>query len=745
MTNNLHERWDEFLGAFFGTGNRLEWPSDNETVVAFVEANALNIDRDSPGPFVLPRVTDTCTTYYAIALDDDQAHELRRLLAGVVGPTYTTFDGRSAVPDLGDQVLQAAIRFAGSPHRVYGFEVIGGGGGPRKAVRQQVLILLDLVRQRPRRRVATARPIGRLLRDFERALDNRDVDSAEALLFGPIAATGRLSNMNRLFLHVRLLAALDRWDELNRLPSLDDLLRIARPAPVSDALAHLALRFLAESTRPGTTQFEVFDHSVAPRFGAIVPSVEHIRSEAGACYYTLWLLRQGEGVNAVKGRLAGLAWGESPEVLKLLADSGESEPAPLEEPHLNMITEAVVAGRYETAIDLLSQLRPSAESLPVLILAVNKTLSIAALELVARFRQTLGDDAVDAVVTRLQRESPTGRPIDFAEPTRWPERICLVGAGDLPVWEALSALDESGLTELARDPQALRDLADAVHTASSTSASGPVLEVAVEMLRRLQDLLPERDGPRLRPLRLAVIQLWCLVDDSGDLTLASDVIDEVELLLLTGCSTEEYEDLVELLTMRWDPFLTDIAFSLGVRTLEVLAVAQPGTTSVLGKFATPLLARVSAGNADRLDLADLLLADALSAELSLGLSLTPLREVAEEDASLVGWTGTIGIYSLDENALRRAARILSERLPTARIRTAHDKVSTESLRSLAETADLMVVATQKAKHAATDAIRAARIGGALTYPKGKGTSSIVRATIDALHNCLESAVTAGTG
>jgi hypothetical protein len=42
----------------------------------------------------------------------------------------------------------------------------------------------------------------------------------------------------------------------------------------------------------------------------------------------------------------------------------------------------------------------------------------------------------------------------------------------------------------------------------------------------------------------------------------------------------------------------------------------------------------------------------------------------------------------------------------------------------------MVVATRVAKHAATDAIKSAREGRELTYPSGKGSSSIVQAVLE---------------
>lgn len=736
MPDALPQRWDALLSSFFGGGNQLDWPSNNEVVRSFIEANAVNLEGNDPGPFVLPRVTGSGgTAYYAIALDGDQAHELRRVLAAVVGPTYTTFDGRPVEPDLGDQVLQAAVRFAGSPAWVFTFGVVGSGEA-KAAVRKQILLFLALMRRRPRRRVSVARPFGRLVRDFERALSDRDERVAGQLLYGPIADAGRLSNMNRLFLHVRLLAEFERWAELAALPSMDDLLRLERPALVSDALARLAMVQLRDALTADSTSVEpdVFADQVAPRFGSLITSVERIRSALGAQYYVLWQCHQGESPATIRDRLAGLAWIEHPEFEALLGPAEVQPAVGLAEPALEAITAAIVEGRLETALELLSRVTPRAEHLPSLLLAVSQTLSMTGIQVVTRFRQVLGDEQVDQAVAELHKARLTAEATELLSAEGWPERIGRVARRELGPAEALLAAEETGLLELVRDESMLQRVITAVEDAASSGGSGPVLDVALELVRRLTDTLPEVARSRLHDLRLAVLRLWALDDQSGDLTLAGDVLDEVEALLASGCSSPEYEEVVELLALRWEPFLTDFAFGVGVRALELLAAARPASSTVLGSFATPLLARVTRSNVGRLDLADVTVADSLSQELQLGLPILELRDNEATASDLPRqWSGTIGIYSLDESALGRAAAILQRLLPAAEVRTAHDKVASDPLRALAANADIMVVATQKAKHAATDAIRSARSSCSLTFPVGKGTSSLVRAVLDALH------------
>jgi hypothetical protein len=86
----------------------------------------------------------------------------------------------------------------------------------------------------------------------------------------------------------------------------------------------------------------------------------------------------------------------------------------------------------------------------------------------------------------------------------------------------------------------------------------------------------------------------------------------------------------------------------------------------------------------------------------------------------------VAIYTLDENAGRRAQRLTDEACREADIRLNHEKQGSKQLRSLARNADYFVVVTGAAKHAATEFIEAEREGREVLYPKGTGSSSILR-------------------
>ena len=405
------------------------------------------------------------------------------------------------------------------------------------------------------------------MRDFERALDDLDENGARESALWRDSATGRLSGLNRLFLEVRFLATFEKWKELDHLPSLYDLLRINRPALVSDTLAALAIHQLDTSAyESGSERREVFAASVGPRFGALVSTVDRIRSSKSGEYYVLWHLASGDDPAAIGDRLTGLAWGECPEVRALLSDaSSYFTRVVAERSSLEMISEAVVEGRFDQAIELLSGSQPSVNLLFPLLQAVSQTLSVAGVKVLTRFRQGLGDAVVEDAIAKFHADWTASAVADITEGLNWAQRIRKLALGELRA-DALERMAEEGtLLDLVRDPQELDAMADAVQSTASAANASSVLEGVLRVLQRLHDVLPEREQSRLRALRLAAIRLWAFEDASGDQSLAGDVLDEVERILVSGCSVSEWQGLVDLLALGWSPLLTDVAFCLGVR------------------------------------------------------------------------------------------------------------------------------------------------------------------------------------
>jgi len=88
----------------------------------------------------------------------------------------------------------------------------------------------------------------------------------------------------------------------------------------------------------------------------------------------------------------------------------------------------------------------------------------------------------------------------------------------------------------------------------------------------------------------------------------------------------------------------------------------------------------------------------------------------------------VGVYTLQERAGLAAQSLIESRYPGVSVTVRHDKASSTPLVQLANGADIFIVTWQSAKHAATDAITAARPRDRpVVYAAGTGRSSIVRA------------------
>jgi hypothetical protein len=94
---------------------------------------------------------------------------------------------------------------------------------------------------------------------------------------------------------------------------------------------------------------------------------------------------------------------------------------------------------------------------------------------------------------------------------------------------------------------------------------------------------------------------------------------------------------------------------------------------------------------------------------------------------------TVAIYTLTESAAARARDFLLRNFDEVSVLLSSDHVATHRLASMAHSADLFVIATRSAKHAATTFIEAQRPPSRPpAYASGKGSVSLVRAVLATL-------------
>jgi hypothetical protein len=135
----------------------------------------------------------------------------------------------------------------------------------------------------------------------------------------------------------------------------------------------------------------------------------------------------------------------------------------------------------------------------------------------------------------------------------------------------------------------------------------------------------------------------------------------------------------------------------------------------------------------RADQAQVSLFKTLCAELGQDLSATEGIESSRglEEESV--WQMLVGkklaLYSLKETAVNRAAHLLKDLVGEVKVDVFQDHVGgSPALKTAAQQADVFVIATAAAKHAATMFIESKRPKHSVTlYAQGQGTSSILRA------------------
>ena len=89
--------------------------------------------------------------------------------------------------------------------------------------------------------------------------------------------------------------------------------------------------------------------------------------------------------------------------------------------------------------------------------------------------------------------------------------------------------------------------------------------------------------------------------------------------------------------------------------------------------------------------------------------------------------GSILLYSLEEAVLARAKSAVERLHPGIRVALSSENVGSVSLREHARRADLIVLATRRAAHAATGFIQAHATTARIEYADGCGSASMLRA------------------
>lgn len=595
------------------------------------------------------------------------------------------------------------------------------------------------VRERQPQTATTApRPLARILRDYEDAIERVDLAAATDLV-GEAAATGRLSLVNRSLLDSRLLVAAGDFAGAvdyalrYRLPDL------RLPGPVEHDLIRACWhKWLAEPfERDSESTRQAYRDEVAPRFAAIFR--DH-RLSASREARLAWLIHYGSlqtvPLAAMREVIAEAPSAER-ELLEALLPTGS-----LTEPSDSTVGELQRGGEHAAAYAMARG--DVALEKPVRIDALRRTAD--------RLEDPVRRDEADVIARATERTItpiPAGRDSDATESEG------LAGVDDWGSW--LTALYEdpenpdAGQVRrrgAARWTEALDDQADIEHWAQPIEvlAGEPAFRDAMpQLVRAVLPIGADADAVARRRQRVLVGLAYALSAEPAPGAADLDAIADVtRALLVAGVDSDAYLALAGQMEQLFGRLSAPPRLARWVVDVVELLLTSPAPSeddrnAALRRVVAPLLPDANRSRPLVPSEVWAELAELFEGRPGLEELLGTLRGAAQpqpDDADLFAALQgrSVLLHTLVAAAGKRAAAYLLARVE-ATVWADDSKVASNQLRDRARRAAIVVVASKAAKHAAYDAIKAAA-GDRLHYASGKGWSSLVTAVRQALAHAI---------
>jgi hypothetical protein len=742
-----------FEERFFGVGNRLRWDA--------IEAGSLSSElKERLGPFlndlrrnpevlVLPRVADDGRVlWYVLCASGRIARSARDELRAFLGPSYSDFEGQPRRLDPNDPVEAAVLERYGSN----AFRIEIPTGVNLNSARERLRLMTRVRDERPARHARRVRATGRVLRDFEYALLTRDGEVASECI-AELRSTGRLGASNALFLEVRRLAALEQWAAVLKMPELGSLLATARPRRVTQAIigAVYADRLRQfEDQNCSADAIGLFRSDILPRYRDLYTSRAGLSGfEVDVSFMLLAAASEVPRRELADGILSGYPTSNAQrDYLAAIAKSVSSPiPPPIAEP-LDEARTAFAAGDIDRAYEIATALVPSFDRTVLLLRCARETGTLEAARVSLDAFHSLVDADRDrlranAMLTRLLGTVvtlATEQTIDInlaapaateTLPSSWPDWFRRLNS--VEAWRGAVAVADAGAREwdidaLIRNPESLAE------TAELLLADRP--EWGKEALRNSLPHLVEffLTRPTNNALRTVFDNLFLAiaVDDQVSRSQFAMLSRIAEARIQLGVTTPEYRDMVGQLASAMDQVGSPAVADAALDAIDMLINAPCPDSNERQNF----LVRVSAMCLRwyrRIDGAQWSLLRRFGEELGVTSLGEPPPDEATTDPTDSEWTSLNGkrlaLYSLRETALRRVDAILKDLCPNVHVNLFHDHVGgSPALRTAAATADVFVLATAAAKHAATQFIEANRPQTRTTlYARGQGSASLLDA------------------
>lgn len=742
---------ETFLKEFFGLGNELQWEAYDSGTMPANAKSALKpwVSRITTGtqPFFLPRVDpkSKITTWYAFCDDTRSARGLRELLTAFIGATYSQFDGQFAELDSNDPVESACQLEFGK--LVFKLPVVNDKHRPVVAMKLKLLSAFN--DRTPIRSAFTPKPIGRLLRDLEMAVVVRNEQSAWKL-YDEIRSRGRLSSSNLAFLQVTIYAAFEKWQDILSLPQLDDLLKVIRPKRVTEAISSAVYQIHLKN-------FE----SITDVEGAVA-EYQGLNGKYESIFRTISGVT---GTESLKAALVAAAASEPPRHDQakaivsrseldnfkiwydaLLGSVAKPKPTPpvLEE-GVSLAEASYDSGDFDKAFPIFLNCKHSLESVRrVLEIAIEINTLEAASSAVSYFKLASQSTQESVQSRRVYRNQLNNleqlllqdEPGQITAIGSWSEWFLTIdGKGNLDraveiaklhstEWDCGAILDSAAsVTEMA-------DLISKGRTEKPHECVRNVLPHLIDSF--LTQNTPSRTG---KPIYLALTEILAYDDSIGpdDLTAVEQLIEAV----LTSSPSHEkgkndYQNSASFVNSLWMDHSSARILDWALGMLDLLIDSGAANHSNLEELFSNVVDKIRPWkrrvNDEQWSLLEFLGQD-------LGLTnyldgIKPVKPEVEETAEVeIGELldgKSIAVFSLTERIAKRFGQMAKAMFSGIKIHYLHDKFLTDRMKSLSQSADIFIVNTWDAKHAATIGIKDNRPKLAVTLePEGKSATSLL--------------------
>jgi hypothetical protein len=618
----------------------------------------------------------------------------------------------------------------------------------KDACRQALVRMLDLHDSRPPGQVHAPRIPGIILRDLELALQQLDREATDAAI-EELRAGGHLDGQNLRFLDIRRREAFCEWAAIREEVDAGTILELRRPARITQALLRAVYQVELAKFEENALASDALAH-FHEALSHLAPLLETREGMFAAEVSKLFMLKAAAlGDSRLRDSVleGSTLRGADKVYLQAIADLVERTETKSDHPlSRDEAVEAYLDGDKDRAFELLAGGSGGERRIGLLLRCALDlgTLRVAEItlakieELPPGEREALRSDP--NLARYLERLEELYTTPDTGVPNAWLDWLNMVSSG---------VLDDNKATHLAQQGAEEWSLEQLIARPGDVAKLAEALaEVPEQQKQQLRFSLPHLQSflfssglpePPLKPLIRTLLEFY-VFDDARSGNTWRAAVEMLGALVRCGVSDEEYSDGVDLLELLLEEGLPLDRVDDALDLLESLVLMTPGQSSTLRAAAC-----VQGGLQrwwERLGRAQIELFNQLGRELGSGATL-PLPKAHEPtDDEPSGFDRledkVVALYSLNERALTRVSKILKDTVTGVRVLTFHDKVGgSHALREAARTADVFVVVTGAAKHAATEFIEANREAESLTLrTHGKGSASLLRLLEESAHDGL---------